>query len=172
MLENSVMEDCERDVGMVIIGGPKLSGGTRDKLASPVLNLPLTEIGKESALLSSTASPSSVLLGEDTPLMVMQKAVKEEEEEARFRVWYFGKLLYSQAAILVVTFGVYTMCVPEDDAQVGGLKIGGTVVFSLSSGVYILFCVAIAALLAVRQLPERWRGKAVAASSILHWDAS
>ena len=177
MLERSVMQDCERDVGMVVLGGVRLRKQTRDKhrdvhisretSRSPFLSLPPLRNQEESSVLSvtSSSSSSSPLVGKDSPLVAMQEAAMEEEE-ARFRTWYFGKLLYAQTFIFMVTLGVYVMCLPEDDAHIGEFTIRGRVIFSLGSGVYALFCVAIGALLAVRQLPCAYRGKAVAASLI------
>lgn len=128
MLEKSVMEDCERDVGMVFLG--------------------------ESQIPCRPALPAS---------MEASPELNEEEEEARFKRWYFGKLLYSQTVIFFIILGVYFMCIPED---AGNLQIQGAVIFSLDYGVYTLFGVAIVSLLAVSQLPERWRGKAIAASLV------
>ena len=133
MLEKSVMEDCERDIGMVFLGESEIP-----------CRMPLPESRKASPVPDGHASD-------------------DDQEEVRFTRWYFEKLLYAQTGIFVIILGVYFMCLPED---AGTLQINGTVIFSLDYGVYTLFGVAIVALLAVSQLPERWRRKAITASLV------
>ena len=84
----------------------------------------------------------------------------KDDDENLFNRWYFIKLQHVHVFIFGCSLGVYVLSLPKTDTDFGAVRWN----VLLDCTVFVLFIVCVAAFLMVRQIPERWRSRALLAT--------